>query len=86
MYNACCRAVDSCSAVYVRSAKETSSQAALVYGRAPKTASLVSWDINSLALRGRVMRVQCMTFLILKQFLNASYKVSVMYGPWLLIL
>jgi hypothetical protein len=48
----------------------------LVYERAPKTASLGSWDMYSLALRGRVMGLQSMTLLILKQFLSASYRVS----------
>jgi hypothetical protein len=47
-----------------------------VYGRAPKVASLGSWDMYSLALRGRVMGLQCMTLLILKQLQKASYKVS----------
>ena len=55
MYNACSRVVVRCSALYVGNAKEASGQAILVYGRAPKTASLGSWDMYSLALRGRVM-------------------------------
>jgi len=53
LYTACSRAVASCSALYARSAKEVSGQAVLVYGRAPKTASLGSWDMYSLALRDR---------------------------------
>ena len=66
MFNACSRAVVSCSALYVGSAKEASGQEVLVYGRAPKTVSLWSWDIYSLALRGSVMGLQYMTLLILK--------------------
>ena len=76
LYNACSRAVVSCSALYAEIAKEASAQAVLVYERAPKTASLGSWDMYSLALRGRVMGLQSMTLLILKQFLSASYRVS----------
>ncbi len=76
LYNACSRTVVSCSVLYASNAKEASSQAVLVYGRAPKTASLGSWDMYSLALRGRVMGLQCRTLLILKQLHNASYKVS----------
>ena len=78
LYNACSRAVASCSALYVGSAKEASGQAVLVNGRAPKPASLGLWDMYSLALRGRVMGLQCMTLLILKQLHNASYKVASM--------
>ena len=52
LYNACSWDVESCSALYAGSAKEASGQAVLVYGRAPKTASLGSWDMYSLALRG----------------------------------
>jgi hypothetical protein len=48
----------------------------LVYGRTPKVASLGSWDMYSLVLRGRVTGLQCMTLLILKQLRNASYKES----------
>jgi len=40
LYNACSRVVVSCSALYAASAKEASGQVVLVYGRAPKTASL----------------------------------------------
>ena len=76
LYIACSRVVASCFALYTGSAKEASGQAVLVYGRAPKAVSLGSWDMYSLALRGRVMGLQCMIILILKQFLNASYKVS----------
>ena len=39
-------------------------------------ASLGSWDMYSLALKGRVMGLHCMTLLILKQLQNASYRVS----------
>jgi hypothetical protein len=56
-----------CSALYDGSAGEALGQEALVYGIAPKVASLGSWDMYSLALRGRVMGLQCMTLLILKQ-------------------
>jgi hypothetical protein len=66
LYNACSRAVVSCSALYASSAKEASCQAVLVYGRAPKVASLGTWDMYSLALRGRVTGLQCMTLLTLK--------------------
>jgi hypothetical protein len=45
MYNACSRVVVSSSALYVGSARDASSQAVLVYGRAPKIASLGSWNI-----------------------------------------
>jgi len=76
MYNACSRAVVSCSALYDGIAKEASGHAVLVYGRAPKTASLGSWDMYSLAFRGRVMGLQCMTLLILKQLHSVLYKVS----------
>ena len=76
LYNACSRAVVRCSALYAGSAKEASGQAVLVYGRAPKIASLGSWDMYSLALSGRVMGLQCMTLLILQHLHNASYKVS----------
>ena len=64
------------SALYIGSASEASGQAVLVYGRAPKVASLGSWDMYSLALRGRVMGLQCITLLILKQLQSASYKAS----------
>ena len=61
LYNTCSRAIVNCSALYVGSAREASGSAVLVYGRAPKTASLESWDMYSLAPRGRVMGLQCMT-------------------------
>jgi len=64
LYNACSRAVVRCSAVYDGSAMEALGQAVLVYGRAPKVASLGSWYMYSLALRGRVMELQRMTLLI----------------------
>ena len=76
MYNAYSRVVVRCSALYAGSAREAFGQAVLVYGRAPKIASLGLWDMYSLALSGRVMGLQCMTILILKQLHNASYKVS----------
>ena len=75
IYIACSRAVVSCSALYVGSARCATGQTVLVYGRAPKTASLGSGDIYSLARSGRVRGLQCMTLLILKQLYSASYKV-----------
>ena len=65
-----------CSALYAGSAREASCHAVLAYGRAPKVASLGSWDMYSLALRGRVMGLQCITLLILKQLHNVSYKAA----------
>ena len=65
LYIACSRDVVRCSALYAGSAKEASGHAVSVYGRAPKVASLGSWDIYSLALRGRVMGLQCMLVLFL---------------------
>jgi len=52
MYNLCSRDVESCSALYAVSGRETSGHAVLVCVRAPKTVSLGSWDIYSLARRG----------------------------------
>ncbi len=75
-YNACSRVVVRSSALYAGSANKASCHAVLVYGRDPKAASLGSWDMYSLALRGRVMGLQCMTLLILKQLHSVSYKVS----------
>jgi hypothetical protein len=66
----------SCPALYASSARDASGQAVLVYGRAPKTASLGSWDMYSLARSGRVRGLRCMTLLILKHLYSASYKVS----------
>jgi hypothetical protein len=76
LYNACSRVVVSCFALYAGSARDASGQAVLVYGRAPKIASLGSWDMSSLARSGRVRGLQCMTLLISKQLYSASYKVS----------
>ena len=56
-----------CYALYAGSAIDASGQAVLVYGRAPKTVSLGSWDMCSLACSGRVRGLQCMALLILKQ-------------------
>ena len=42
IYIACSRAVVICFVVYARSARDAPGQAVLVYGRAPKTASLGS--------------------------------------------
>ncbi len=67
MYTACSRAVVRRSDVYAGSAREASGRAVLVYGKAPKVASFGSCDMYSLVLRGRVMRLQYMTLLILKQ-------------------
>jgi len=52
LYSACSRAVVKCSALYAGNAREASDHAILVYGRAPKVASLGSWDMYSLAPRG----------------------------------
>ena len=56
----------SCSALCDGNAREASGHDVLMYGRALKGASLGSWDMYSLARRGRVMGLQCMTLLILK--------------------
>jgi hypothetical protein len=65
-----------CSALYAGSAREALGHAILVYGRAPKFEFLGSWNMYSLALRERVMGLQCITLLILKQLHNVSYKAS----------
>ena len=57
LYTACSNAMVSYSALYAGSARDASGQAVLVYGRAPKAASLGSWDTYSLALSGRVRGV-----------------------------
>ncbi len=75
LYNACSSDVVICCVLYGGIAREASGHAVFVYGRAPKTASSGSWDMYSLALRGRVMGLQCMTLLIFKQLHNASYRV-----------
>ena len=81
LYNACSRAVVSSFALYAGIAKEALGLAVLVYGRAPKVASLGFCDMYSLAIRERVMGLQCMTLSILKQLHSVSYKVSGMgYG------
>ena len=74
--HACSRSVVRCSALYAGSVREASGHDVLVYGRAPKVASLGSWDMYSLALRRRVMGLRCITLLILKQLQRASYRVS----------
>jgi len=76
VYSACSRDVVRCSLLYVGSAKEALGSAVLVYGMASKIASLGSWDVYSLAIRGSVMGLQCMTLLIWKQLQSASYRVS----------
>ena len=64
------------SVLYSGSARDASGQSAFVYGRAPKIASLGSWDMYPLARRRRVIGLQCMTLLILKQMHSALYKMS----------
>ena len=76
LYNACSRAVVRRSIVYAGSAREASGQAALLYGRAPKVASFGSCDMYYFVLRGRVMGLQYMNLLILKQLHIASYRTS----------
>ena len=76
LYSACSRVEVRRSVVYAGSDREASGQAVLVYGRALKVASFGSCDMYSFALRGRVMRLQCMTLLILKQLQIASYRAS----------
>ena len=66
----------SCSALYAGSAREASGQSVLVYGRAPRSVFLGSWDMYSLAHRGRVMGLECLPLLILNQLHSASHKVS----------
>ena len=66
------------SALYSGSASEAPGNAVLVYGIAPKVVSLGSWDIYSLALRGSVMGLQCITLLILKQLQSVSCRASCM--------
>ena len=63
------------SALYSGSARDASGQADFVHGRAPKIASLGSWDMYPFARKGRVIGLQCMTLLILKQLHGVSYKV-----------
>jgi hypothetical protein len=75
MYNACSSDVVICCVLYSGIARKASGNVVLVYGRAPKTASSGSWDMYYLALRGRVMGLQFMTLLILKQLHSASYRV-----------
>ncbi len=53
MYNACYSAVVICLTLYVGSAREASGHAVLVCGRAPKTASLGSWDMYSFSSQGK---------------------------------
>ena len=47
-----------------------------VYRRAPKVAPLGLWDMYSSARKRRVIGLQCMPLLILKQLHSASYWVS----------
>ena len=67
----------SCFALYLGIARDASGQAVFVDGRSLKIASLGSWDMYSLARRGWVIGMQCMTLLILKQLRSASYTVRV---------
>jgi len=76
LYNACSRVVVRRSSIYAGSAKEASSHAVLVYGSAPKVASFESCDMYSFALKRRVMGLECMALLILKQLQKASYRAS----------
>ena len=64
-----------CFDLYLGSESDASGQA-FFYGKAPKIASLDSWDMYSLNRRRRVMGLQCMTLLMMKQLHSASYKVS----------
>jgi hypothetical protein len=61
-----------------RDARDASGHSVFVYGRAPKIASLGSWDMYFLARRGRFIGLQCMILIILKQLRSASYMVSIM--------
>ena len=61
LYNACSRAVVSRFVLYSGSARDASGQAAFVHGRAPKSASLGSWDMYPFARKGRAIGLQCMT-------------------------
>ncbi len=61
MHYDCSRAMVSCSDLYSGSARGASDHAVFVYCRASKIASPESWDMYSLARRGRVIRLQCMT-------------------------
>ena len=65
-----------CSTLYVGNTRDASGQVVLVYGRAPKVEYLGSWDMYSIALRGRAIGLQCMNLLILKHLHNVSYNVS----------
>ena len=78
LYNVCSRAVVRRSAVYPGSAREAYGQAVLLNGKAPKVESLGSWEMHSLALGGRVMGLQCMTLLMLKQMHSVSCRASSM--------
>jgi hypothetical protein len=49
-----------------------------VNGRALKSPSLGSWDMYSVARRGTVMGLQCITLFMLKQLRSISYRMSVM--------
>jgi hypothetical protein len=91
LYSACSSAVVSCSGVYPGSAREASGQAVFVNGRALKSLSLGSWDMYSVARRGTVMGLQCITRLMLKQLRSVSYRMSGMchgstYSSWLVLL
>ena len=66
----------SCSGLYPGSARDASGHAVFVYGRAPKSPSFGSWDIYSVALKGTVKGLQCITRLMLKQLRSVSYRVS----------
>ena len=76
LYNACSSAVVKCSGLYPGSAREASRHAVFVNGRAPKSPSLGPWDMYSVARKGSVMGLQCITRLMLKQLRSVSYKMS----------
>ena len=72
LYSACSSALVSLSGLNPGSARDASGQAVFVYGRAPNYASLGSCEIYSVALRGTVMGLQCMTRRMPKQLRSAS--------------
>jgi hypothetical protein len=55
------------SALYSGRAIDVPLHADLVYGRAPKAASIGSCEIYYFARRGRMVGLQCMTLCMLKQ-------------------
>jgi len=65
MYNACSRVAVSCSALYPGSARDASGQAALKYGRAPKTS--VSYRVSGMG-HGSSFSSCCFCFCFFGQF------------------